>query len=158
MRGFDRVRSPDLTDYAVADLTDFASLNKAADGVEAIIHLAAVPDDDDFLTRLLPSNLVGLYHVLEAARLASVRRVLLASTGQVVWWRLLEGPCPIRPDAPYSPRDWYAVTKVATEAAGQAYARRENMAVLAIRLGWFPRTREHAAELAGHSLADRTFT
>ena len=76
--------------------------------------------------------------------------MLLASSGQVVWWRLLEGPWPIPPDAPYSPRHWYAVTKVAAEAAGRAYARNYGMSVLALRLGWFPRTREHVADV-GHT-------
>src|ERR1044071_748173 len=61
---------------------------------------------------------------------------------------MLEGPWPINSEVLYSPRDWYAVTKVAAEAAGEAHARKYGMTVLAIRLGWFPRTHEHAAELA----------
>lgn len=148
VRGFDLMPTPGTDDFVVADLTDAAALRKAAAGAGAIVHLAAVPDDDDFLTRLLPSNLVGLYNVLEAARLERVRRVVLASTGQVIWWRLLEGPWPIPPDAPICPREWYAVTKVAAEAAGQTYARNHDMTVIALRLGWFPRTPEHAAEVS----------
>jgi len=147
VRGFDRLPTPGTADFVVGDLTDAAALRKAADGAAAIIHLAAVPDDDDFLSRLLPNNLAGLHNVLEAARLGGVKRVLLASTGQVVWWQLLEGPWPIGPDAPYTPRDWYAVTKIAAEAAGRVYARNCSMTVLALRLGWFPRNREHAAEV-----------
>ncbi|MBI4657392.1 MAG: NAD(P)-dependent oxidoreductase [Verrucomicrobia bacterium] len=147
VRGFDRLPTPATGDYVVGDLTDSSALRKAADGAGAIIHLAAIPDDDDFLSRLLPNNLVGLHNLLEAARVAGVQRVLLASTGQVVWWRLLEGPWPIGPDAPYTPRDWYAVTKITAEAAGRTYARNHNMTVLALRLGWFPRNREHAAEV-----------
>jgi uronate dehydrogenase len=147
VRGFDRLATPGAAEVVVGDLTDGAALRKAAVGTGAIIHLAAVPDDDEFLTRLLPSNLIGLHNVLEAARLEGVPRVLLASTGQVIWWRLLDGPWPIPPDAPYSPRDWYSVTKIAAEAAGQTYARNYGLSVLALRLGWFPRTREHAAEV-----------
>jgi uronate dehydrogenase len=148
VRGFDCVPTPQTDDFLVADLTDAAALCRAATGVSAIIHLAAVPDDDDFLTRLLPSNIIGLHNLLEAARLGEVKRVILASTGQVVWGQLMDGPWPIRTDVLYSPRDWYAVTKVAAEAAGQSYARKCGMAVIAVRLGWFPRTPEHAAELA----------
>ena len=148
VRGFDRLPTPATDDYVVGDLTDAAALRKAADGAGAVIHLAAIPDDDDFLSRLLPNNLIGLHNILDAARLGGVQRVLLASTGQVVWWQLLEGPWPIGPDAPYTPRDWYAVTKVAAEAAGRVYARNGNMTVLALRLGWFPRDREHAAEVS----------
>jgi uronate dehydrogenase len=132
----------------VGDLTDSAAILRAAQGRGAIVHLAAFPDDDDFLTRLLPSNIVGLHNLLEAARSVGIKRVVLASTGQVVWWQLLEGPWPIRTDVPYSPRDWYAVTKVFAEMAGQTYARNYGMTIIAVRLGWFPRTPEHAAELA----------
>ncbi len=149
VRGFDKVAAPGADDCVVGDLTDANALRKAAAGVSGIIHLAAVPDDDDFLARLLPSNVIGLHNVLEAARDAGVKRVLLASTGQVVWWQMLEGPWPVKTDDPYTPRDWYAVTKVAAEAAGQTYARNYGMTVLALRLGWFPRTPEHVAELAG---------
>jgi uronate dehydrogenase len=148
VRGFDLAPTPQPAESIIGNLTDAVALRKAAAGTGAIIHLGAVPDDDDFLTRLLPSNLIGLHNVLEAARLEGVPRVLLASTGQVIWWRLLEGPWPIPPDAPYSPRDWYAVTKVAAEAAGQTYARNHRLTVVALRLGWFPRTREHAAEVS----------
>lgn len=147
VRGFDRLPTPGTDRFVVGDLTDAAALRKAAKGAGAIIHLAAVPDDDDFLTLLLPNNIIGLHNVLEAARLERVPRVLLASSGQVVWWRLLEGPWPIPPDAPISPRHWYAVTKVAAEAAGQCYARNCGLTVLALRLGWFPRTKEHATEV-----------
>lgn len=148
VRGFDRVPSPNVSESVVGDLGYRDILNRAAAGVEAIVHLAAFPDDDDFLTRLLPNNLVGLHNVLEAARLNGVKRVVLASTGQVVWWQILEGPWPVPVHTPYSPRDWYAVTKVAAEMAGQCYARNYQMRVIAVRLGWFPRTPEHAAELA----------
>src|SRR5690242_7440823 len=66
VRGFDRVATPAAIESIVGDLADAAALRKAAAGVGAVIHLGAVPDDDDFLTRLLPSNLVGLHNVLEA--------------------------------------------------------------------------------------------
>jgi uronate dehydrogenase len=148
VRGFDRMPTPGISDFLISDLTDAAALQEAARGVGAIVHLAAFPDDADFLTHLLPSNIIGLHNVLEAARVCGVKRVILASTGQVVWWQLLEGPWPIQPDVPYTPRDWYAVTKVFSESAGRAYARKYGLTVVAVRLGWFPRTPEHAAELA----------
>src|SRR5947209_6383762 len=85
VRGYDRVPTPGLDDSVAADITDGAALRRAADGMAALVHLAATPDDDDFLTQLLPNNIVGVYHVLEAARQAGVKRLALASSGQVVW-------------------------------------------------------------------------
>lgn len=148
VRGFDQIPTPGI-ECIVGNLIDRSALEKAAEGTKTLIHLAAFPDDGDFLSDLVPNNIIGLHNVLEAARLAGVTRIILASTGQVVWWQILEGPWPVEDDVAYSPRDWYAVTKVAAEAAGQAYARNCGMAVVAVRLGWFPRTPEHAAELAG---------
>jgi nucleoside-diphosphate-sugar epimerase len=147
VRGFDRVPTPSLADALVGDLTDGAAVRRAARGAHALVHLAATPDDDDFLTRLLPNNIVGVYHVLEAAREAGVRRVVLASSGQVVWYQRFTGPLPIGPDVPPTPRGWYAATKVFQEAAGRAYAESHGLSVVAARLGWCPRNREHIEEL-----------
>src|SRR5262245_13676097 len=72
VRGFDRVAAPGLDDSLTGDLTDRAALDSAMRGITALIHLAATPDDDDFLSQLLPNNIVGLYHVMESARLAGV--------------------------------------------------------------------------------------
>jgi nucleoside-diphosphate-sugar epimerase len=148
VRGFDRVPTPGLEDGVVGDLTDAAAVRRAAQGAGTVIHLAATPDDDDFMTRLLPDNIVGVYHVFEAARLAGARRLVLASSGQVVWWQREHGPFPITADAPPTPRAWYAAAKVFLEAAGRAYAEAHGLSVIAARLGWCPRTREQVEELA----------
>jgi nucleoside-diphosphate-sugar epimerase len=147
VRGFDRVPTPGLVDGVVGDLTDAEALHRAAEGITALVHLAATPDDADFLTELLPNNIVGVYHVFEAARLAGVKRLVLASSGQVVWYQRFTGPLPIRSTDPITPRSWYAAGKAFLEAAGRAYAEAHGMSVLVARLGWCPRTPEHVAEL-----------
>jgi len=157
VRGFDRAPTPGAAESITGDLTDAEALRRAARGVQAMIHLGASPDDDDFLTRLLPNNLVGLHHALEAAREAGVKRLLLASTGQVNWWQQIDGPLPIHPDDPFTPRHWYAVTKVAAEAAGKAFAKSGTMTVLAVRLGWCPRTRDQVAEIAASERGKSTY-
>ncbi len=147
VRCFDRMPTPGLTDTIVGDLTDAPTVRRAVEGVGTVIHLAATPDDDDFVTQLLPNNLLGVYQVLESARLAGVRRLILASSGQVVWWQRQRGPWPIKGDDPPTPRGWYAAAKVFLEAAGRMCAESHSMSVLAVRLGWVPRSREHVEEL-----------
>lgn len=147
VRGFDRAPTSGTPDAIVGDLTDRAALDRAARGVQTVIHLAATPDDDDFLTQLLPNNVVGVYHVFEAARAAGVRRLILASSGQVVWWQRATGPWPIGVDAPPTPRYWYAATKLFLEAGGRAYADTHGISVIAARLGWCPRTPEQVEEI-----------
>jgi nucleoside-diphosphate-sugar epimerase len=148
VRGFDIVPTAGLGDAVVASIDDGAAVRRAVAGVSAIVHLAATPDDDDFLTKLLPNNIVGTYQVLEAAREAGVRRVVLASTGQVVWWQRMRGELPIRDDVQPTPRGWYAATKCFLEGAGRAYVESHGGSVIAVRLGWCPRTPEQAREIA----------
>lgn len=156
--GFDRVPTPGLPpeQSVVASLDDAEALNRAAAGVRCLIHLAACPDDaryprgdppddgDNFLTDLVPSNVVGPYRVMEAARAAKVPRVVLASTGQVIDGHLRDGNVPVTPGVLPRPRFLYACTKVFLEALGQVYAREYGIAVLAVRLGWCPRPGQRA--------------
>jgi nucleoside-diphosphate-sugar epimerase len=148
VRGFDLVLTPGADESVLGDITDARAIHLAAEGCSALVHLAATPDDDDFLTKLVPNNLIGVHHVLEAARLAGVRRLVLASSGQVVWWQRFTGPLPIRVDVQPTPRAWYAAAKVFLEAAGRAYAEVHGLSVIAVRLGWCPRTKEQTEELS----------
>jgi len=147
VRAFDVVVSGGTDDVIVGNITDPEAVYRAVQGMDVLIHLAATPDDDDFMERLLPNNIVGAYHVLEQARLAGVRRMVLGSSGQVVWWQRFTGPLPVTADAAPSPRGWYAATKLFQEAAGRAFAAQYGIAVIAVRLGWCPRDKAHATEL-----------
>jgi nucleoside-diphosphate-sugar epimerase len=151
--GFDLVPSPGLPPdrSIVGSLTEGELVRKAAAGARCVIHLAATPDDarfprgtapddgDNFLSELLPNNIVGTYHVMEAVRKGGVPRVVLASTGQVVDNHIRTGRVPVTPQLLPEPRYLYASTKVFLEALGQVYARQHRIEVLAVRLGWCPR-------------------
>src|SRR5438445_7587019 len=73
VRGFDRLTTPGVAEAIVGDITDAAAVRRAVAGVQTLIHLAATPDDDDFLTQLAPNNIIGAYQNMEAARAARVR-------------------------------------------------------------------------------------
>lgn len=148
VRGFDRVPTPSLDECVVSDVGNGEALRRAAEGATALIHLAATPDDDDFMSQLLPNNLVGVYHVMEAARLAGVRRLILASSGQVNWWQREQDDLPVRVEDPPSPRYWYAATKMFLESIGRGYAETHGLSVIVVRLGWCPRTPEQVREIA----------
>jgi len=152
VRGFDLTPTPGLADCITGDLADRAALDRAMQGSHSLIHLAATPDDADFLTELLPNNITGLYHVMESARAAGVRRIILASSGQVNWWQQHAGPFPIRPDDPVSPKHWYAATKMFMEAIGRGFVEFHGISVIVARLGWCPRTRAQVEEIAASGL------
>jgi nucleoside-diphosphate-sugar epimerase len=157
VRGLDRVPTPGASDFIVADITDFDAVKRAAAEANAVIHLAATPDDADFLTQLLPPNIIGLHHVLEGARLGGARRVVVASSGQVNWWQRQRQTAPIGPREPVTPRYWYAATKVFAEAIGQGYSETHGLEVIAVRLGWVPRDAPHIAEISGTDWAQDVY-
>jgi uronate dehydrogenase len=169
--GFDVRPTPGLPPdrSVVAGLADVQTLREAARGVDCVIHLAATPDDaqfprgappndgDNFLSELVPNNVVGPYQVMEVVRSLGVPRVILASTGQVIDGHLRDGRIPVTPDSPPRPRYLYACTKVFLEALGQVYARQHSITVLAVRLGWCPRDAAQVAEIAASELGQDVF-
>jgi uronate dehydrogenase len=147
VRGFDLAPTPGLDDMVVGTLVDRAAVDRATAGRDTVIHLAATPDDDDFFEQLLPNNIVGVYHVFESAQAAGVKRLILASTGQIVWYERERNSGLIRADTQPTPRYWYAAGKCFLEGAGRAFAEKFGMSVLAVRLGWCPRSREQIEEI-----------
>src|SRR5262245_21894685 len=67
------LKAQDDDEVIQADIQDLDALRRACEGVVAFVHLAAIPDEDDFMTRLLPANIVGCYNAYEAARLSGVK-------------------------------------------------------------------------------------
>jgi hypothetical protein len=122
-------------EFVEADIRDTTKVRAACEGVKAVIHLAAISDEDDFRSKLLPVNVDGVYSVFEAARLAGVAKVIFASTGQTVLhygrgnW--------VTPEM--LPRPWtiYACTKLFGEALARYYVDHHQMAIICIRLCWF---------------------
>lgn len=146
VRGFDRVANPDLSDQVVASLTDNAAVRQAVAGCQVVIHMAATPDQADFVSDLVPNNLVGTYHVLEAAREAGTERVVLASTIRVGylhdWTKNL-----VHVSDGMAPHDMYSFTKAAGEVMGEMYARVHGMTVMCARLGWVVRSPDEVKSL-----------
>jgi uronate dehydrogenase len=152
VRGFDRVPTPWLSDTVSADLLDREAVNAAVAGADALVHLAAQPDDADFAV-LEPPNVRGLFHVLDAARQARLQRVVLASSIQVLgpWWE--KKPEPARTSEAL-PSNHYALTKVWAEQMGEMYARLYGLSVIAARVAFMVRGPEEARRLAQRGLDD----
>ena len=138
VRGFDLRSSDDVADSQIASITNRDALFEAAAGMDTVIHLAATPNEDDFVDKLVPNNVIGVYHVFEAARTHKLRRVVLASTNQVVnglyssrkTIRLEDGP---------APTNHYGLLKLWAEQLGRLYANKYNLSVIAVRIGALPR-------------------
>ncbi len=157
VRGFDRVQTPGLADMVVGTLTSGADIAKSMQGVHTVIHLAATPDDADFLAEIVPNNIIGVYHIFEEAQKAGVKRMVVASSGQVVWYQRMTGPIPVGVDVQPTPRYWYAAAKMFLEAAGRAFAEKYGLEVIAVRLGWCPRTPEQVEEIRAEQWAQDVY-
>src|SRR3954468_24121631 len=67
-----------------ADIGDLEAIQPAFEGIDTVVHLAAVARLDASWQDLLAPNFTGTYNVFEAARVAGVKRVIFASSGATV--------------------------------------------------------------------------
>jgi nucleoside-diphosphate-sugar epimerase len=130
--------------WHVADLADLEGLTRAFAGCRAVVHLAAATDVSAPWEEVLSSNIIGTYHVFEAARLARVDRVVFASSNHVVgMFEVAAGPSLYRVDDPrmidhreeIRPDSLYGTSKVFGEALGRYYAELYGMSVVCLRIG-----------------------
>ena len=106
-------------DLFEGDLRNFETVRQAAQGVEYILHLGALPSVPRSVADPLLShdiNITGTLHVLEAARQQGVKRVVFSSSSSIYG----DTPTlPKREDMPLNPLSPYAAHK----AAGELYCR-----------------------------------
>ena len=67
-----------------ADIFDLEAIQPAFEGVDTVVHLAAMAQGNPTWKDVLPHNVVGTYNVFEASRRAGVQRVIFASSGAAV--------------------------------------------------------------------------
>jgi nucleoside-diphosphate-sugar epimerase len=116
------------------DITDPASVRAALDGVDAVVHLAAILDPEkapDRARRVNVDATLGLIAQMEASPTA--RRLVYASS-QGVFGDVQDREPPLRVDTPVSPSDAYGRHKVACEEA----IRQSRLQWSILRLGASP--------------------
>ncbi len=117
-----------------ADLCDLDAVMAIMEGVDAVVHLGGIPEEDTW-ERIHDNNIVGTYHVFEAARHAGVKRVVFASTNHVVGYYRRSRQ--VGPDAPPRPDSRYAVSKLFGEGLGRLYADKHDIGCVCLRIGSF---------------------
>jgi nucleoside-diphosphate-sugar epimerase len=126
----------------VTDLGDPDGVRRAVEGMDAIVHLAGNPNTQATFEAVLHANIVGTYHVYEAARLVGVPRVVFASTNHVTGMYERNGSL-VLPDLPVRPDSFYGASKAYGEALGRYYHDRYGLAVICLRIGSaLPRPRD----------------
>lgn len=116
LRSGDDVVGIDRSDADLRSWDDVATTVAAANP-EVIFHLAGAADVGaswQHPRATFEANATGTLHVLEAARLASVRRVIVVSSADV-YGTVDAGTLPLDEDSPVRPASPYAASKLAAE-------------------------------------------
>lgn len=108
------------------------------EGVDTVVHLAGNPHGTASWADVLHANIGATHNVLRAAREAGVRRVVFASTNQVMLgYRFREGI--VTTDMPPMPLSPYGISKLMCEQMGRLFAEETGISFIALRIGYFQR-------------------
>lgn len=123
----------DRISFYEVDITDRAALDEPFAGVDYVLHQAAIPSvprsvDDPLGTH--DANVNGTLHVLDAARVAGVKRVVYAASSSA--YGEIEGEFK-QEDMNPQPLSPYAVAKLAGEYYCQAFTKVYGLETVALR-------------------------
>ena len=162
---FDSVEPADelrvLGRVVVGSITDLDAVAEAVDGVDTVIHAAAIPGDSQPYDELIQVNVMGTFNLLEAAGNSTrVERFVYVSS--VCYHGLLDRP-PDRHMPEYLPFDeehpallgsYYALSKAQSEHWCRKYVRHFSKPVVAVRPAWIV-TPEHEPTLEARAMRDQ---
>jgi nucleoside-diphosphate-sugar epimerase len=150
LRALNRSEVPGVTCHR-ADIADLEAIRPAFEGVDTVVHLAALARGDATWGEILHHNVTGTHNVFEASRQAGVKRVVFASSGAAVsgWEReepykaLVEGRYEAVPKtwqklthaSPVRPSGLYGCSKVWGEALARHFSDAFGLSILCLRIG-----------------------
>lgn len=110
-------------------------------GYDAIVHFAAIPrilQSSDIETYRV--NVMGTYHVLEAAVKLNIKKIIFASSETVYGLCFSHGKpaplsLPVSEEDATRPMDSYAMSKVVNEETAKAFQRRTGFDIYGLRIG-----------------------
>jgi nucleoside-diphosphate-sugar epimerase len=137
----DRAPSPDSSSpdspipLLLADLTDFGQALEALSGVDAIVHLAAIPSPGHATPdQVFRTNVASTYTVFAAAARLGIRRVVWASSETTLGLPFDRPPdyAPVD-EAHVYPETSYALSKVVGEEMARQFSRWSGLTILGLR-------------------------
>jgi UDP-glucose 4-epimerase len=114
------------------DIRDIDLLNKAMEGVDGVIHLAAMwlLHCKDFPRTAFHVNMEGTFNVLEACVKNNIKRLVYSSSASVYGDA---EQIPMTEDHPFNNRNFYGATKIAGEAMCRAFHDRYGLSYVGLR-------------------------
>jgi nucleoside-diphosphate-sugar epimerase len=113
--------------FLLADLTEFGQTLECLAGMDAVVHLAAIPapgirtEESTFRT-----NMLSTYNVFEAGRVLGLQRIVWASSETILglpFEREQPAYAPIDEEHPPYPESSYALSKLLSEELGRQLRR-----------------------------------
>jgi uronate dehydrogenase len=138
---YGKLRSSDITMFGpalageeimIGDIADETFCDRIADGCSALIHLGGRSSEDSWEV-IHRANIVGCFNMIDAARVAGVKRVVFASSNHAIGFH----PVSERLDATarQRPDSLYGVSKAFGEDLGSLYADKHGLEVACLRIG-----------------------
>jgi len=137
-------------EIVTADLADLGEVEAAMTGMDAVIHLGGIAGEDSW-DNILSANIVGTYHVFEAARRAGARRIVFASSNHAIGFYRRDQP--IDHLALQRPDTRYGLSKAFGEDLASLYVDKHGFDVMCMRIGSFedePKDARHLATWISH--------
>ena len=114
------------------DLADADAVNAMVKGVNAIVHLGGVSVEGPF-GPIFQANILGAYHLYEAARKNGVKRIVFASSNHVTGFYRQDQT--ITADHPPRPDGLYGLSKAFGEDLSRLYFDRYGIETACVRIG-----------------------
>lgn len=111
----------DQVEFVSGDLRDYDSVSRAIDGVECVYHLGAligIPYSYVSPLAYVKTNVEGTYNVLESARRAKLKRIIVTSTSEVYG---TARTVPISEAHPLQPQSPYSASKIGADQLALSY-------------------------------------
>ncbi len=121
--------------FVQSDLSDPSAAGALCNGVDAIVHLAGIPDPGAQFDDLLPANILATTYLIEAAHKAQVSRFVFASSAQTIEGYPVDRQ--VVPGMAVAPANLYGASKCYGEALCSLYATQHGMSCVALRIGAF---------------------
>jgi uronate dehydrogenase len=119
-------------EIVIADLADADAMLGLLQGVDAVVHMGGVSTEQPWAP-ILAGNIVGMYHLYEAARKNGVKRIVFASSNHVTGFYRQDEV--ISPKDPVRPDGLYGLSKAFGENLAQLYWDRHRIETVSLRIG-----------------------
>jgi nucleoside-diphosphate-sugar epimerase len=148
------LRKSDQVRTYLVDLCDLGQVFGVAEGMDAIVHLAAIPWPGEHSPEVVfRNNVMSTFNVLQTACVLGVRKVVFAGSESALGFPFSFRPItpiylPIDEGHPLLAQDAYGISKIVIEEVGSGYARRDpEMSIICLRLSYIIEPQDFPSEL-----------